>query len=296
LPFGVLPEDVAPWDKLQTTEEIQTALRSFAAINTQSSWFVSLNCDIKAVGDVTKALEEEGYNNITPVAWIKEGFNQVCPQSQLLKAFETIVTARISRTPEVAFSNLDQDPSKRHNIIMGPPNRNYQLRPDGKKVNPTEKPEYVFRWFLDRFARPGEWVLICGAGAGEEVRAAIKAGFNVVAIDSDKEQCQLLHNQMTTMEARDQQAAKKLAAKEAKKKGGVKGGATDGENKEELDVDGCAMCGMVASDEFLVLPCHVCSKKVCKKEVCSSGEGASTVCADCVDKAKTQADAATEDP
>ena len=295
LPFGVLPSKDAPWDRLLTQEEMQQALRSFAAVNTQSSWFASLNCDFKAGGDVVRALEGEGYKNITPVYWVKEGFNQVCPQAQLARACETIVTARISRSQEPAYHNLDTDPSKRLNIISGPPNRHYQMRPDGKKVNPAEKPEYVFRWFLDRFARPGEWVLICGAGAGGEVRAAIKAGLNVVAIDSDKEQCQFLHDQITTMDARADQEAKRQAAKEEKKKGAAKGDSDVVEKTAEIDAACCSICGCLPLDGGVLLPCTSCAKKVCKREGCGSGEVGAMLCLRCVAQAKSKADDAAKE-
>jgi hypothetical protein len=232
LPFGVLDPETSgvKWDTPLTESKFATLLRNFEAIQLSLSWFVSFNCDVTQAGMLIKALQNENYVHITPVCWYKEGQTKVANKQQLTPAFELMIVARKQRSGHAAFSNLADNPTERHNFISGPPQRTYLVDAKGQKVNPTQKPEYVFEWVLTRFAAPNLPVLICGTGAGGEVRAAMNLKIDVVGVERDPHQLEELYNSLVTHTTekklevdrtdRKQKAAKAKQSKADEKKDG----------------------------------------------------------------------------
>ena len=210
LPFGVLTEAKTgvEWDTLLTRDDLGNLLRQFEAVQMASSWFVSFNCDPTQIGELTSVLAENGYVHITPVFWHKEKHTKVSTQQQLTPSVETMVVARKQRAGHQAYSNLDFNPTKRHNFIEGPPQRTHIKDNKGVPLNLTQKPPYVFEWVLERFGNPSNPVLICGTGAGGEVQAAINKGFSVVGIEQDERQVRGLHQFLLTLEAEDERKEK----------------------------------------------------------------------------------------
>lgn len=223
LPFGVLDRESTGilWDTRLTPAQFTDFLRQFEAVQEASSWFASFNCHIEQVGELTHALREAHYVYITPVCWYKEGHTHVSNKMQLTPAFEIMVVARRQREGNPAHCYLEENPTHRHNFISGPSQRQYLMYDHTQKVNPTQKPEYVFKWVLERFCRPGQPVLICGTGAGGEVRAAADLQIDVVGVEQDRKQLTALHSSLIRYEAdKDLQAKKeeqKLAAERAGK-------------------------------------------------------------------------------
>jgi hypothetical protein len=83
-------------------------------------------------------------------------------------------------------------------------------------VNQHETPSYVAKWFGNAYTHPNDWVIVCGAGAGGDVRGFLQAGCNVVAIEKDPEQYKFLCDSLAIYEATlDRQEAAKAAELEA---------------------------------------------------------------------------------
>ena len=208
------------WDTPLTSEQFAQLLRNFEAIQVSMSWFVSFNCDVAQAGMLMKVLKEEGYVHITPVCWYKEGQTKVANKQQLTPAFELLIVARKQRQGHTAYSCLPDNPCERHNYISGPPQRTYLTDSKGQKVNPTQKPEYVFQWVLASFAAPNLPVLICGTGAGGEVRAAINQEVDVIGIERDSHQLEALYASLIThttdQKMEEERAQKKQKADQAK--------------------------------------------------------------------------------
>jgi hypothetical protein len=73
---------------------------------------------------------------------------------------------------------------------MGPSKRVLSKRIGGAAapINIHEKPDWLAEALLAQYTRPGQWIVIGGFGAGGDVRGALNAGLNVVAIENDQEQ------------------------------------------------------------------------------------------------------------
>jgi hypothetical protein len=81
--------------------------------------------------------------------------------------------------------NLSKDPVERHNMISGPSKRVLSKNSAGKAINLFEKPDWLAEAILTQYTRPGQWIYVGGFGAGGDVRGALNAGLNVVAIEKD---------------------------------------------------------------------------------------------------------------
>ena len=72
---------------------------------------------------------------------------------------------------------------------MGPSKRVLTKRiGSGAPINIHEKPDWLAEELLSQYTRPGQWIVVGGFGAGGDVRGALNAGLNVVAIENDPEQ------------------------------------------------------------------------------------------------------------
>ena len=58
----------------------------------------------------------------------------------------------------------------------------------GAPINIHEKPDWLAEALLSQYTRPGQWIVVGGFGAGGDVRGALNAGLNVVAIENDPDQ------------------------------------------------------------------------------------------------------------
>ena len=243
MPYGRLPAEKASWDsRTFTKEELRLLLLQFSVVNEAQSYHVGLMVDYTRIGDVTvvAVMEEMDFTNISPVVWYKQDGNYVGSPASLTFACEFLVVARHQRPGFKAYTNLDQNPLLRHNIILGSTNRKYLMRDDGcTKVNPTQKNGEVYRWFLDRFCKPGDTQMICGTGAGGEVVAGLEFGCPIVGLDTDAEQLDCLSRhlavrtwQVKAIEQAEIALAEKKEAKEAAQK----------QLEEEEKVPECVVC------------------------------------------------------
>ena len=107
-----------------------------------------------------------------------------------IPAVETMIIARQKDADKnVNICHLSSNPLERHNIVQSKTPREYKTYPDGTKVNIHEKPAGLAADYVKWYSNPGDWVIVCGAGAGGEVYGCLEAGRYVVAIEQDKKQC-----------------------------------------------------------------------------------------------------------
>jgi hypothetical protein len=271
LPFGL---GVEPWDtNLWSTEQIETVLRTVRSVNTRSSFVTVCWCLWSELGSMSDIMEQEGYGTVQPYFWHKTGHNwmQGAPQT-FAQSVETAVVGYYPRASDVE-SHFPSNPLECHNFLETPGLRKYVLTDAGAKANAHEKPVSAMARILDLFCVQGETVLVLCAGVGGEVRACIRAGLNVVAVEKDVAQFEILCQQMLTWDATLEQelaAEKKLEAKRD---------AQGSAHREETEPS-CEYCG-----EYLekgagpLVECPTCAKMCCL--VCLPSAGVSG-CLDCI--------------
>ena len=169
---------------------------------------------LKEAGFTVVELKAAGYVYITPIFWHKTGQTSTTTKKQFTRAVEMVIVGCKTRGDGfIPFTNMDVNPENRHNYLEGPPLRKYLRHTDGTKVNPTQKPPYLFKWIHSRLGTPGLPMVIMGSGAGGEVGACVELGVSVVAIEQDLKQVQALHNHLITFEARARQVEEEDEAK-----------------------------------------------------------------------------------
>jgi hypothetical protein len=83
---------------------------------------------------------------------------------------------------------LDRNPTKRHNIIIGPQQRAFHKDQLNNLINPYQKPAYLAYNMCKAFCNPFDEVYILGSGAGGDIEGCVAAGMNVVALETDARQ------------------------------------------------------------------------------------------------------------
>ena len=58
---------------------------------------------------------------------------------------------------------------------------------DGKRIHPTQKPSELYKWILDKYAKPNDKILDTHLGSGSIAIACHDYGFDLVACELDKE-------------------------------------------------------------------------------------------------------------
>jgi site-specific DNA-methyltransferase (adenine-specific) len=57
----------------------------------------------------------------------------------------------------------------------------------GERIHPTEKPVYLYRWILERYAKPGHRILDTHLGSGTHAIACLMMGFELIACELSSE-------------------------------------------------------------------------------------------------------------
>ena len=57
----------------------------------------------------------------------------------------------------------------------------------GGRFHPTQKPEMLYNWILQNYAKAGDLILDTHLGSGSSIIAAYKGGFNFVGFEIDQE-------------------------------------------------------------------------------------------------------------
>ena len=177
----------APWDQeVDTEEELTTLMRGFTWVTTAPLYTVVMWVEIGQVGLVRKVLDAQGYVHIQVHFWYKSDQNMVGPVARMTSAVEVCVVAHKGDIMKAGEQfNLSKDPVQRHNMIIGPCNRRYSKDTNGATINAYEKPNYLAADLCRKYAKPGQWGVVAGFGAGGDVRGAIDSGLHLVAIEKD---------------------------------------------------------------------------------------------------------------
>jgi hypothetical protein len=163
--------------------------------------------------------------------------------------------------------------------------RNYLLDDKAKRINPCQKPTYLFKQMLEWFCRPGDAVVIVCAGAGGEVVAGLEFGVHVHAFETDEVQLKALSGSLQTltysikMRENLTQLPKKIAVPET-----TEDEIKEDEIKEAEDADRCRVCGIANSQQELDHTCPKCENFIHRKCGRPSGNTNEGVCSD--DKCK----------
>jgi hypothetical protein len=174
-------------------EELLKILQGFKFATSSPVHTVLLWVEIGQLGAVRAVLEspDAGYTNVQALFWYKPDMNVVGPVYRRTSAVEVCLIGLKGKAGDFgAQFNLSKDPVQRHNMIMGPSKRVLSKRicNAAAPINIHEKPDWLAEALLAQYARPGQWIVIGGFGAGGDVRGALNAGLNVVAIENDQEQ------------------------------------------------------------------------------------------------------------
>ena len=173
-------------------EELAKLLQGFRYATTAPVHTIIMWCEIGQLGAIRALLEspEHGYANVQPFFWYQPDKNVAGPVYRRTPSVEVCLIAhKGSPSGYGAQFNLDKDPVKRHNHITGPSRRVLTKDPSGgHPINIHEKPDWLGEAILGEYTRPGQWIFVGGFGAGGDVRGALGAGLNVVAIENDPKQ------------------------------------------------------------------------------------------------------------
>ncbi len=289
MPYGLGHE---PWDtQAPSSDLLSKMLKSWDAIcEAGQNRVIFLCCMWTQTHHPVEALGKEGYEDIQCITWYKEDMNLVGNPESLVPSTEIIIMAR-KRSADNAkpISFLSPDPTKRHNVIVGPKLSNPRKYPNGHRVNQHEKPEYLARELLRLFCMPGQWVVVVGSGSGGDVRGALRAGMKVVAIDTDEKQIEFLKGDCKTWEADYDEKVRKAAVDE-KVSADVWPRQDQGLIFREPPQTECSNCGCDLSATNVAEPCTECSTPCCAAclESCLSTHGSRVCgekCAPAVEKA-----------
>lgn len=268
-PYGL---NVESWDSEHWDEGMhETILRGVRAICTSNSWVWASWVHWRHMGMVERVLGQEGYGDVSAYFWHKPGLNYMPPHPSLFShSVETMVVGYYPKASAVqAF--FPNNPLERHNFQDVAPLRKYVTLADGKtRLNAHEKPEGALERILRFFSPPESNVLVLGAGAGGEVRACLRAGCNVVAVEQDPVQFAQLKKQMEGWDEDRAYLDEKAAGK----------GAVEADEQEEEQAElQCQCCGNYQQSSEELAACVQCSTMVCVASCLS--EGATSPCLGC---------------
>jgi hypothetical protein len=231
-PYGILKEE---WDVELSYQDWMTVFSNFQAGNNQMNWTAAIWVNWKRNEGLIKAMEDSNYKEITPVIWYKENQTVSGANTSFTNSTELLVVGRHFQSKS---TNSDSDirwsenyPRNRHNFFQGPTKSTYSKDQDGEKINSCEKPSYTIKFFLDKFVHAGQNVVVCGGGAGGEVRGCIEYGCHVSVIEPDKRQYLHLCKMIKTWDA---EVERKSILKEKMK---IKMAANDSEPKPENEAE-----------------------------------------------------------
>jgi hypothetical protein len=264
LPFGL---EFVDWDKLPASRElIMGTLKSFAAINSGTNWIAICNCAYDQTAVVKQCMLDLNFTEITPIFWHKPGHNQAGNPAVFVQAVEVMMFGYKAGPGGNTHPgrHVDKNPTKRHNFMsMKGVHSTARKTFEGKAVNVYEKPEGIGQWFANRYLTPGDTVIVCGAGAGGDVRGYLNAGMNVIAIENDPLQCKFLDSFFQTWTPTAPTDDKDEKEGDQSGAGGDSAGAASAEGAPES----CPCCGCTLSETRLSRVCSQCNSAMC--DACS---------------------------
>ena len=256
-PYGV---GQAPWDKEPlSAEDLQVILSQINAVQSGVSGVIALWGAWTMLPEYHKVLQKTNYNkDLHKIFWYKENQNVEGNKDQFTLAVEELLVGRMKTTDKTLNTcQLPNNPVERHNIITGPTLHTYKKNEKGEKINMHEKPKYLATWLCETFTKPGDWVLVIGAGAGGEVFGALDGMCNVVAIEKDPEQAEALESNLRRYESELEMKERTSAKQRKAKKNAIQ------KAKDDALARACHNCGCHRSDE-IERPCIECDLACCK--------------------------------
>jgi hypothetical protein len=191
-PFGY---NLFPFDEQITVQWLATQSKQFDAINTKGNHVWIVIHKIEDTNIVIEAMTDRNYKNIQHFFWHKPNHYVEGPMHRFTPVIEKLSIGFIPDSQSVHW-NVSPDPRERPNFVSFPSVASLAKDTAGNIINPTEKPPDLAAHILSIFCKPGGTVLIVGTGAGGCVKGALKAGLNVVGVESDEKQFHQLYSEM----------------------------------------------------------------------------------------------------
>ena len=189
LPYGVTNES---WDTVLSDVKLDRIFKQFIAQNSSTTSFFFAWHTPTMSQQVAAIMGQNGFQESQNLFWHKSGHYTQSPATSYTSSVEMGTLGFKPHRTKVPF-NMPTEPRQRHNFIEWPAVTTYEKDEDGNRVNPCQKPAGLSKWIVGNHCPPGSTVLIIGAGAGGDIKGALEADVNVVAVESDPRQFQLLH-------------------------------------------------------------------------------------------------------
>jgi hypothetical protein len=217
MPYGILP---LAWDVQMTLQEVTMLLKQVDAVQRKNNTMVCFMHTTEAACMIRQALRSRNFQDLQDWFWYKVDHFGTGPVSSYTN---TVEMGTMAWNPNARGSHwkMDLDSRHRHNLFQCGSETLMIRDADQQLVNPTQKPPALMQWLCGNHVPPNGNVLIIGPGAGGDVRGAINACANVVAVERDFKQFEILQttlNKVHAMQVREMAAdvaAKEAAAKEA---------------------------------------------------------------------------------
>jgi hypothetical protein len=246
----VLPN--VPWDIQINAVSQKKILTNFQAAN-QKNEYVFIQWHKPAdTHIVIESLKDNGFQQPQHFFWHKTEHLTQTPPAQMVSTVE-MATLAFKPSSDKCTKNMPMDPRKRHNFIECKAVTTYLRDSNNQVLNPCQKPPQLAEWYIGMYCEPGAWVLVIGGGAGGEVRGALNAGCNVVAVESDKRQFDGLCTNFTKwaqQKAAEIEKANKQGSNSTSKKGKSSSSSSTSSQNAVLDAlvagqekETCIDCG-----------------------------------------------------
>ena len=132
----------------------------------------------------------QGFDHFETHYWIKPDAGDA-GGCHTISAVETFVTCTRHKNLEMAFNMYGHGISSRLNFVTHPINRN-KIKVNGQVVCRAEKPVLLMGWEIFIRCKSGQPILVCNAGTGTDVIAAMALGHDVVAVEPNPEMFSVL--------------------------------------------------------------------------------------------------------
>jgi hypothetical protein len=180
------------WDaKLFDHDEWRSILQDLRHLSGGIGWAIAIYLMPEMYSLIFNVLKECAFVGITPFYWIKTDTNHNGAPSQFLNAVQMLVVASSSSEHLKLQKGFPVNPHHRLNSRFAHGVRTpYKHSRTGQVLNPTEKPGEIAEFFCNMYLRGlrTQRAIVLGSGAGGDVMGVLRAGYNVIYIDSDKDQ------------------------------------------------------------------------------------------------------------
>ena len=157
-PYGIITEQIG----FATMKKIRTA----------NKW------DIKPKSEYWTELFRVSKNQII---WGFQYFMNELPSSKSIIIWDKINGNNFMNDAELAWNSGKGNNKIFKHAYIG------RYHPEPIKIHPTQKPVALYKWLLDKYAKPGDKILDTHLGSGSIAIAAHDYGFDLTACELDRE-------------------------------------------------------------------------------------------------------------